>query len=103
MSVKNGLRPVHPGEILRDELDELGMSAYVLAEALAVPTDRITAILRGERGITADMALRLSRYFGTTPQLWLNLQQSFELRVAELQTGQDIVERVMPREAALVD
>ena len=78
MNAKNGLRPVHPGEILRDELDELGMSA----SALAVPTDRITAILRGERGITADMALRLSRHLGTTPQLWLNLQQSFELRVS---------------------
>ena len=78
MNAKNGLRPVHPGEILRDELDELGMSA----SALAVPTSRITAILRGERGITADMALRLSRYLGTTPQLWLNLQQSFELRVS---------------------
>ncbi|MDE2993629.1 MAG: HigA family addiction module antitoxin [Chloroflexota bacterium] len=82
MNAKNGLRPVHPGEILRDELDELGMSASALAAALAVPTSRITAILRGERGITADMALRLSRYFGTTPQLWLNLQQSFELRVS---------------------
>ena len=103
MSVKNRLRPVHPGEILREELAELGMSASALAEALAIPTDRITAVLRGERGITADMALRLSRYLGTTPQLWLNLQQTFELRVAELQTGQDIVERVMPREAALVD
>ncbi len=103
MSAKNRMRPVHPGEILRDELDELGMSAGALAAALAVPSSRITAILRGERGITADMALRLSRYLGTTPQLWLNLQQTFELRVAELQTGQDIVERVMPREAALVD
>ena len=83
MNAKNDLRPVHPGEILRDELDELDMSASALAEALAVPTSRITAILRGERGITADMALRLSRYLGTTPQLWLNLQQSFELQVAE--------------------
>ena len=102
MSIKNGLRPVHPGEILRDELDELDMSASALAAALAVPTDLVTAILRGERGITADMALRLSRYLGTTPQLWLNLQQSFELRVAELHAGQDIVERVLPREATLV-
>ena len=103
MSIKNGLRPVHPGEILRDELDELGMSASALAAGVG-RSDRawITAILRGEHGITADMALRLSRYLGTTPQLWLNLQQSFELRVAELHTGQDIVERVLPREAALV-
>lgn len=102
MSIKNGLQPVHPGEILRDELAELGMSASALAAALAVSPSRVTAILRGERGITADMALRLSRYFGTTPQLWLNLQQSFELRVAELHAGQDIIERVLPREAALV-
>ena len=82
MLANNGLRPVHPGEILREELDELGMSASALAEALAVPPNWITAILRGERGITEDMALRLSRYFGTIPQLWLNLQQTFELRVS---------------------
>ena len=82
MLANNGLRPVHPGEILREELDELGVSASALAEVLAVPTDLVTAILKGERDITADMALRLSRYFGTTPQLWLNLQQSFELRVS---------------------
>ena len=82
MLAKNQIRSVHPGEILRDELDELGMSASALAEALAVPPNWITAILRGERDITEDMALRLSRYFGTTPQLWLNLQQTFELRVS---------------------
>ncbi len=79
------------------------MSVGALAEALAVPTNRIMAILRREHGITADMALCLSRYFGTTPQLWLNLQQTFELRAAEIQTGQDIAERVRPREPALVD
>ena len=67
MSVTNGMRPVHPGEILGEELEELGMSAHALANALAVPTDRITAILKGQRGITADTALPLSRYFGTTP------------------------------------
>ena len=82
MPAKNQIRPVHPGETLHDELDELGMSASTFAEVLAVPTDLVTAILRGERDITADMALCLSRYFGTTPQLWLNLQQSFELRVS---------------------
>ena len=76
MPAKNQIRPVHPGETLHDELDELGMSASTFAEVLAVPTDLVTAILRGERGITADMALRLSRYLGTTPQLWLNLQQT---------------------------
>ena len=71
MSVSNGMRPVHPGEILSEELQELGMSANALAVELGVPTNRITAILKGQRGITADTALRLSRYFGTSPQFWL--------------------------------
>ena len=97
MRTTNAMRPVHPGEILGDELEELGLSANALAKALGVPTNRITAILNGQRGVTADTALRLSRYFGTTPQLWLNLQQTFELRVAELRSGQDIAERVRPR------
>ena len=97
MNATNRLRPVHPGEILGEELNELGMSANALAKALAVPTNRITAILNGQRGITADTALRLSRYFGTTPQLWLNLQKSFELRVAEIESGQDIEKNVQPR------
>ena len=99
MSVANGMRPVHPGEILKDELDELGLSTNALANAL-VPTSRITAILNGQRGVTADTALRLARYFGTTPQLWLNLQQSFELRVAELESGKHIEDRVQPRDLA---
>ena len=102
MSVTNGMRPVHPGEILRDELDELGMSASALAGELAVPTSRVTAILNGQRGITADTALRLSRYFGTTPQLWLNLQKTFELRLAEIESGKDIEVQVQPREFAHV-
>ena len=70
MSTSNGMRPVHPGEILGEELEELGLSANALAKALGVPTNRVTAILKGQRGITADTALRLSRYFGATPQLW---------------------------------
>ena len=97
MPTTNRMRPVHPGEILGGELEELGISANALAKALAVPTNRITAILKGQRGITADTALRLSRYFDTTPQFWLNLQKAFELRVAELSTGRDIAERVQPR------
>ena len=100
MSVSNGTRPVHPGEILGEELQELGLSANALAKALGVPTNRITAILKGQRGITADTALRLSRYFGTTPQLWQNLQNAFELRVAEIESGKDIAERVEPRKTA---
>lgn len=96
MTIHNGMRPVHPGEILADELDELGMSANALAEALAVPPNQIAAILKEQQGITADTALRLSRYFGTTPQFWLNLQKSFELRSAELAAGQEIAEQVQP-------
>ena len=102
MSVSNGMRPVHPGEILGEELRELGMSANALAKALDVPTNRITAILNGQRGITADTALRLSRYFGTTPQLWQNLQNAYELRAAELEAGEKISERVQPRRATEV-
>ena len=97
--MKNEMKPVHPGEILSDELQELSMSATALAHALAVPTNRVTAILKGQRGITADTALRLSRYFGTAPQLWLNLQKTFELRQAEIESGQEIAERVRPRAA----
>ncbi len=100
MSFKNGMRPVHPGEILRDELDELAMSAKAFAEALDVPANRISAILKGQRGVTADTALRLSRYLGTTPQVWLNLQKAFEIRVAELGSGKEITKRIKPRTAA---
>ena len=102
MRVSNGMRPVHPGEILAEELEELGLSANALANALCVPTNRITAILKGQRGVTADTALRLSRYFGTTPQLWLNLQKTFELRMAEIDSGKDIADRVQPREPVQV-
>ena len=102
MNVINGMRPVHPGEILGEELEELGLSANALAKALDVPTNRVTAILKGQRGITADTALRLSSYFGTTPQLWQNLQKAFELRVAEIESGKEIKERVHPRDAAQV-
>ena len=98
MSVKNGMRPVHPGEILGEELEELGMSANALAGALGVPANRISAILKGQRGVTADTALRLSRYLGTTPQIWLNLQKMFELRVAEIESAKDIERRVQPRD-----
>lgn len=100
MNVTNGMQPVHPGEILHEELDELGMSAKALAEALDVPPNRISAILRGRRGISADTVLRLARYFGTSPQLWMNLQKAYELRVAELEWGEHIEKRVKPRQAA---
>ena len=96
MSVKNGMRPVHPGEILRDELEDLGLSANAMAQALDVPANRVSAILKGQRGITADTALRLSRFFGTTPQVWMNLQKTYELRVAENESGNVIAKKVKP-------
>jgi addiction module HigA family antidote len=100
MNITNGMRPVHPGEILREELDALEMSANSFAVALDVPGNRITAILNGQRGITADTALRLSRYLGTTAEFWLNLQKSHELRVAELDAGRTIRQTVKPRQEA---
>ena len=69
MNAKNGMRPVHPSEVLREELEALGVSANALSKALDVPMKRVTMILDGQRGVTADIALRLARYFGTTPQL----------------------------------
>jgi addiction module HigA family antidote len=100
MSVKNEMSPVHPGEVLRDELDALKMSARAFSEALDVPGNRITMILKGQRGITADTALRLSRYLGTTPEFWLNLQKSFELREAQVKSGKQIAQSVRPRKEA---
>lgn len=97
---RNRMRPIHPGEILRDELDELEMSAKAFAEALHVPPNRITAILAGRRGISADTALRLSRYLGTSPELWLDLQKSYELRSAERASGPAITDEVKPRRHA---
>ena len=91
---------LHPGEILRDELDELdelGLSANALSKALGVPVNRVTMIVNGQRGVSADTALRLARCFGTTPQLWLNLQKAWELRQAEIERGGEIAERVTPR------
>ena len=101
MNSQNGMRPVHPGEVLRDELDELEMSAAALARALGVPVNRVTTILNGQRGVSADTALRLARYFGTTPQLWLNLQKTWELRRAEIEAGRKIAEHIEPRRAAV--
>ena len=101
MNPMNGMPPVHPGEILADELDELGLSANAFAKALGVPTNRITAILNGQRGVTADTALRLARYFGTGAQLWLNLQKSYELRRAEIDAWESIQRTVQPRVLAI--
>ena len=94
------MRPIHPGEILREDvLDELGMSANAFAQALGVPTNRITAILSGRRSVTADTALRLARYLGGDPEFWLTLQQTYDLRRAENASGKEIAATVSPRAA----
>jgi addiction module HigA family antidote len=96
----NGMRPVHPGEVLREDyLLELGMSVNALAKALNVPTPRINDVVRERRGVSADTALRLGRYFGTTPQFWLNLQSAYDLRLAETASGERILEEVSPKAA----
>lgn len=81
---------IHPGEHLAEELNELGISAAELARKLDVPTNRVTGILNGQRSITADTALRLAHFFGTTAEFWLNLQSLYELRIAENNAGKSI-------------
>lgn len=97
---KNGMRPVHPGEILREDyLVPLGMSANALAIALSVPAPRINDIVRGRRGVSADTAMRLARYFGGDARSWLNLQAAHDLRVAEIANGERIEQEVRPAAA----
>lgn len=87
--------PIHPGEHLAEELRELGVTAAELSRQIDVPVNRITGIIHGQRGITADTALRLGHWFGTTPQFWMNLQQLYELRLAESEIGSEIA--ALPR------
>lgn len=89
--------PIHPGEILAEELAELQMSAAELARILHVPTNRITQILAGKRSITADTALRLGQWLGTGAELWLNLQKNYELRLAQQEKGEEIKRTIPPR------
>src|ERR1700756_3545620 len=84
------LSAIHPGEHLAEELQELGMSAAELARKLAVPTNRVTGILNGQRSITGDTALRLGHFFGTSAEFWLNLQSLYELRLAQQRAGKSI-------------
>lgn len=102
MSKKNQpLPPVHPGEILREDLmAPLGISINALARDLRVPVTRVSEIVNGRRSITADTALRLARYLGNTPQFWLNLQAAFDLEVATRRSVRQIERDVHPREAA---
>jgi addiction module HigA family antidote len=89
--------PVHPGEHLAEELRELGITAAELSRQIDVPVNRVTGIIHGQRGITADTALRLAHWFGTSPQFWMNLQQLYELRLAESEVGAKIA--ALPRRA----
>ena len=94
---KNGMRPVHPGEILREEfLKPAGLTANALARALKVPAPRVNDIVRKRRGVSADTALRLARYFGGDARSWLNLQTAFDLRVAEIAVAKRVTREVQP-------
>ena len=99
-SSKKRMPQVHPGEALQEIMSEAGLSANALALALRVPGNRITAILNRQRGITADTALRLGRYFGTSAQMWMNLQAAYDLEAAEDTLAAQIEREVMPRSAA---
>ncbi len=98
--MKNGTRPVHLGEVLREDyLVPLGMSANALAKALNVPAPRVNDIVRERRGVTADTAMRLARYFGGDARSWLNLQAAYDLRVAEIQNAERIEREIAPKAA----
>jgi antitoxin HigA-1 len=98
--MKNGMRPVHPGEVLREDyLVPLGMSANALAKALHVPAPRINDIVRERRGVSADTAMRLARYFGGDALSWLNLQAAFDLRVAEIANAKRVEREIAPSTA----
>jgi addiction module HigA family antidote len=93
--------PVHPGETLREDfLKSLGLTVNRLAIELQVPVTRVNDIVRGKLAITADTALRLARYFGTTPQFWMNLQANYELDLAQDARGSEIAGRISPHRAA---
>ena len=92
---------IHPGEILADELDVLGVTPTELARQIAVPANRVTQIIHGRRSITGDTALRLGHWFGTSAQFWLNLQAAYDIRVAEAKSGPEIARLpTRPAEAA---
>jgi addiction module HigA family antidote len=94
--IRNGMRPIHPGEILREEyLGPMHMSANALAHAIGVPANRVSGILAGARGVTADTALRLAQAFGTSPEFWLNMQQSYDLQLAA-KTAKVFAKKIRP-------
>jgi len=97
MGFKNGMRPVHPGEVLREDyLKPLEMSVNALAKQLGIPTSRLNDIVLKRRGVTPDTAMRLARYFGGDARSWLNLQMAHDLRVAEIEKAKEIERTVQP-------
>jgi addiction module HigA family antidote len=97
MAQRKKLPPIHPGELLKDELQEIDISLNELSRALRVPMNRISAIVNGKRAMTVDTAMRLGRYFGTAPQYWLNLQNAYDLGTADRAS---IEREALPRSAA---
>ena len=101
MTIVNGMRPIHPGEVLREEfMLPLGLSANALAMALRVPTPRINDIARERRAVTADTALRLARYFGTSAEFWLGLQSDFDMKITLTEVGARIEQDITPMSQA---
>ena len=97
---RNGMRPVHPGEILLEEFMKGStppINANALAKALEVPANRITAIIKGQRGITGDTAVRLAAFFNTTAEFWMNLQKTYELRLAERALPSDVRKHIQEK------
>ncbi len=104
--MKNGMRPIHPGEILEEEflkpLKHTGLTASSLANAIGVPPNRITAIVNRQRGITGDTAVRLSEFFGNTAKFWMNLQTSYDLRIAEKNLPKSALKHIHEQRETLV-
>ena len=97
---KKRLPPTHPGDILKEELDERSISLNKLSRDIRIPLSRVSLIVNGKRAVTADMALRLARYFGTSPRFWLNLQQAHDLSRAWAESSAIIAREVNPREVS---
>jgi addiction module HigA family antidote len=101
MKPKNLMRPIHPGEVLREEfLIPLNMSAHALAMELKVPAPRINEIVRERRSVTPETALRLARFFGTSPDFWLNLQTAYDLKIVQREIGRTVENEVRKRRSA---
>lgn len=102
--VRNGMRPIHPGEILLEEFlqpSDPTLNPNTLAKAIGVPANRITAIIKGQRGITGDTAVRLGTFFNTTAEFWMNLQKTYELRLAEKALPGKVRKHIQESRAAL--